>query len=456
MAIISLCQASAESLWWLDVDFFCGPFLEACLLPILFRGVSGQVYPSLLYDFWKRQIRKMGSQLVEQMLPALWPSSKVLHHNVAAVAVLMRLLSEEAGESVHCLRDASRAGHLMLLGRAYYCVPTAWELVTSIVQVDPYCPFSLSEFVTRLHPHALEIVRECRPHARNFFNKTNLLDRNHVDKCPSDDSTSLAIAIFCAPSMIVGDSFLKRASNRGQVFGYLLSLCGEDLGQCSRLVTCDAGIEKLDDISAAEFCLQKQTDDASVWEAKVLSGPLNEEALQWARHLTDPWYRETQQGWEASKACINAAVDRLCQPLEFESPAQAAQCTDLQWISLAQACRGIPDSVAEKCSEFAQKALVSKDWQIEVGTLKHVFACCSNTAFASLSSDELMEAIQGRFDDISTSLGDRDAGVVLHGWAQVALGPVAWNAGLAPKCIGLLLHLENNHYRFQVKPIRAF
>lgn len=71
MVLVFLFQSKREALRWLSPEFFAGPLLSSVMLPVLYRGVSGMVYPSLVYAFWRRVFDDPQQQraLVESLVP---------------------------------------------------------------------------------------------------------------------------------------------------------------------------------------------------------------------------------------------------------------------------------------------------------------------------------------------------------------------------------------------------
>jgi hypothetical protein len=56
--------------WWIDREFLFGPLMDAMMLPALYRGISGMVFPDLLLDFWRKFDRSLSGPQIP-LLPRL-------------------------------------------------------------------------------------------------------------------------------------------------------------------------------------------------------------------------------------------------------------------------------------------------------------------------------------------------------------------------------------------------
>jgi hypothetical protein len=119
LILVFLFQSKRESLQWLSPSFFAGPLLSSLMLPVLYRGVSGMVYPGLVYAFWRRIFDDPSQKqaLVEAMVPELFPSNPKFHHNVYAVPVLLEIMTASKQK---CISNVRQVGKVLLLGRSHY------------------------------------------------------------------------------------------------------------------------------------------------------------------------------------------------------------------------------------------------------------------------------------------------------------------------------------------------
>jgi hypothetical protein len=77
MVLVFMFQSPAEAHWFIDPDFYAH-VLSNSMLPALYRGVSGQVFPQMVYSFWKNRFEGQLSQdIVVRMLEEFWPRNVV-------------------------------------------------------------------------------------------------------------------------------------------------------------------------------------------------------------------------------------------------------------------------------------------------------------------------------------------------------------------------------------------
>lgn len=454
MVLVFLMQADPNSLWWLDPDFFCGPFLSSLLLPSLYRGVSAMVFPSLVFEFWKRKFTSGDDRvaIVRRLVPEFWPANPKLHHNVLAVPVLMRLVAETG---VACITNVSEAGKIVLLTRSHYCVEIGWKMLTECVDVASFSSFNPGDLFARMEPHTEELMLEHGLLVRQFFAKTSLNRR----ELPKEDVRRMALCAFASSSHEEMMHVLKSAgADAHRVIAALAGMCRGGLKEVSALVPVEVLQQPTNE--PIVFGLRCSYDE-SAWSASLVPFPTESlesvfRGIRWLNLLSDPWWVESTGSSGKVVELLQASVPWLLGLEKLDvvlksSVEERAKLSHARWACLAQVGLLVGEPLGQMIAAHASEVVADTDTYLEFSTLLNVFECCTfgpTVLFAGHMADSLSLILRRRFDEIVSMFEQRDAFPMMKKWAMVALGHVSRSLGVAPKCLELLLAVERQHDRF--------
>ncbi len=466
MILVFLFQSKRESLGWLSPEFFAGPLLSSLMLPVLYRGVSGMVYPTLVYAFWKRVFDDPTQQkaLVVSLVPELFPSNPKFHHNVYAVPILLDIMTSSKQQCVDSIRQV---GKILLLGRSHYCSDSAWRLVIECANFQAIGPTQASEFFARTHPHSIELVRDYQGLARTFFAQSGILADNRT--LPTEEPLFMACCAYVGCDAAEARRVIGQSSNLPAALEGLVEMCGGSL-QRTRSLLCGPNNEDLDEMlsqvedSAVAFVLRLQQVDAAVWKRIQLELASDDyrvvlHGLAWLRRLSDPWYlrhcatASSDVSQKTASACVPLILSSFS--LQIESSDDRRKLCLLQWSVLSQLVDWLhADSVClTQIARHSGAFLSNVENHVEFEALRHVFECCASAPGAfgeNVTHTELLRSLRLRFDEIvAEHESNRDAVSVLTSWAHTAFGDAARKLGLAPTCLQMLQAMELQHHRFQ-------
>jgi hypothetical protein len=458
LILIFLFQSKQESLNWLSPSFFAGPLISSLMLPVLYRGVSGTVFPSLVYDFWRRVFGDASQQreLVAALVPELFPSNPKFHHNVYAVPVLLDIVCSSKQK---CLTSVREIGKILLLGRSHYCSDSAWKLVIECTDVELLGPVTAFELFARMHPHQVELVRDYSVLSRSFFALTNILSR----VLPVEDPSAMACCVYGSSSPAQARQVLLQSSRIDTTLELLLEMCVGSFPKL-RLLLCSPD-EDLSLVlpavvdSAVDFALRLRHDTLR-WTAlqeDLKSGDEEKSvaSLMWMRCLTNPWYLEHCPDAQLDKTKAVESVPLIIRSFELrcESSINRRRLCLVQWSVLSQLVKWLSGcDVVKQIAKHAGVFLSTIENHVEFEALRHVFECCATAEDAfgeATTKGELLRALRLRFDEIvAEHESNRDAVSILTSWACIAFGGASRHLHLAPTCLEMLQTMELQHHRF--------
>lgn len=462
MVLVFFMQSANHA--WLDDEFFCGPLLTSILLPALYRGVSGQVFPPLVKSFWERTFsdKDTRERLIHRLVPEMYPTNGKLHHNTQAVATLLDIIAESR---IPCIKDQKTVGLLLLLGRAFYCIPVAWKLVNNCLADGVIT--SADQLFQRLRPHSMELIFEHLDAACALFAKARL-----TEQAVAPDAQN--VEIFACYVACGGAKTLQKAPDEA-VLAVLRRYGGGGLGFVHNLFPPEQQQKLSFDTSRPlSYALSVARNAFSSWKDRIVAAKHSlaqdstcDAGLKWLLALTDPWWLQASGAGENKDFCAlcESCVDELVRvasiPVAVDPSHDSYRALVLQRIErrsiVLETFRQlvgwnlVGDESRTRISKFGVDSL--EDSTIEFEDLKSLFVCVAaasssaDSSLIALGKEQCLLVLKARFNQIC-DLDRKDAFALLEMWGGVAFSLAARQLEISPICLDMLIEVERKRDRF--------